>query len=913
MAQRQVWFQLVDLRGEAMSSAAYVESTADATVADLLDAVTKRDADLRFVGIAARSLCVYENSAVLLNNDETIQHLDDIALLGTRGAQEAARGCEWKQTEDDGPIYDLERDRLHFIDRDYVAEQLQKLHWINYNWTNYVSRGSGRLCMILLGDHASGLGKSAFADEHIRQWREIWLNVDTRSAFETVLCDACTVRIVFDRGELLAESFDNVIVRRLRQHLANVFNTLVPRFSEQRIFSFLKGHAKERSVDAQQTSRSIHNNSRTALMQVRHRISFSPLLLLLLFVAWTTPAIAAGSGYGFLSPEQLHLTLRELYQHGDKSYLYKSRMLQAAAALEVAVLRKGATDELHSLFKARNWMANWQDREVMIDQVERFVEKDLRTGKQTGVNGLDFAELPLPSVLTLNQQAYRVHASSATRRLCCTSDDDWRLETPTLRIGFVSSDFGVHPVPALMRGMLALLSGPDHPDVTVYCYSLTAASSWWRRNISRHVDHMVSLVGKNAVESAAIIRVHILIDLNGHTLHSGLSIFQYRLCPVQWSFLGYPMITGSNAANGIDPLVSDAVATPVESSTRQFTEKLLLLPTHYIVNDHLQMLGHTLEGPRPKLRGDNVNRFVFATFSNWQKMDPSVFSAWMAIFTRVPSSVLWFLRYSGHEDAEVNLKREADAHGIDGATRLIFSPLAPWVNHTHGKRAADLVLDTTLKSGHTTLLDVLCAGVPVLTLEGNRMSNRAGASALHALGLQHALTVSSLKEYVDVAVFLATHPRVLSKLRTQVEERRVAYPLLDTSKYTRNFVHALKSSCCAWRTSPRRGRADAARVVARAQTRRRALRVRAGPARTRIQDQYMVMKMMFGAQLDAYDVHKVGFFAPLLVDFLERAGFCEIERVDNFGLFNDTSAMVFRGTPISLNVQARVCDKNDGA
>ncbi|KAF1332917.1 hypothetical protein FI667_g3324, partial [Globisporangium splendens] len=700
---------------------------------------------------------------------------------------------------------------------------------------------------------------------------------------------------------------------------------------------------KDLGVDAHHASpawRQQHS-ARVLCTAVHCRLSAIPLLLLLLFVAWTTPAIAAGSGYGFLSPEQLHLTLRELYQHGDKSYLCKSRMLQAAAALEVAVLRKGATDELHSLFKARNWMANWQDREVMIDQVERFVEKDLRTGKQTGVNGLDFAELPLPSVLTLSQQAYRVHASSAARRLCCTSDDDWRLETPALRIGFVSSDFGVHPVSALMRGMLALLSGPDHPDVTVCCYSLTAASSWWRRNISRHVDHMVSLVGKNAVESATIIRVHILIDLNGHTLHSGLSIFQYRLCPVQWSFLGYPMITGSNAANGIDSFVSDAVATPVESSTRQFTEKLLLLPTHYIVNDHLQMLGHTLEGPRPKLRGDNANRFVFATFSNWQKMDPSVFSAWMAIFARVPSSVLWFLRYSGHEDAEVNLKREADAHGIDGATRLIFSPLAPWVNHTHGKRAADLVLDTTLKSGHTTLLDVLCAGVPVLTLEGNRMSNRAGASALHALGLQHALTVNSLKEYVDVAVFLATHPRVLSKLRTQVEERRVAYPLLDTSKHTRNFVHALKSSWSVTKAANNASMQAQQRRAFHVDLQLRMANLCAFPndsataiysshvlehnhfqlhdevART-LREWWRVLRPGGALFVSAPDLHALasrtmGFLAPLLVDFLKRAGFCEIERVDNFGLFSDTSTMAFHGTHISLNVQARACDKKDGA
>jgi hypothetical protein len=35
--------------------------------------------------------------------------------------------------------------------------------------------------------------------------------------------------------------------------------------------------------------------------------------------------------------------------------------------------------------------------------------------------------------------------------------------------------------------------------------------------------------------------------------------------------------------------------------------------------------------------------------------------------------------------------------------------------------------------------------------------------------------------------------------------------------------------------------------------------------------------------------------------------FCEVERVGNFNLFSDTSAMVYKGRAISLNVAARKC------
>lgn len=81
------------------------------------------------------------------------------------------------------------------------------------------------------------------------------------------------------------------------------------------------------------------------------------------------------------------------------------------------------------------------------------------------------------------------------------------------------------------------------------------------------------------------------------------------------------MTTGNPS---IDFVVSDSVATPAETSGGSFSEKMLLLPMHYIVNDHLQMLGHTLEDGRPRLstffeRDDKT--FVFATFSNWQVGD----------------------------------------------------------------------------------------------------------------------------------------------------------------------------------------------------------------------------------------------------------------------------------------------------
>jgi predicted SAM-dependent methyltransferase len=69
-------------------------------------------------------------------------------------------------------------------------------------------------------------------------------------------------------------------------------------------------------------------------------------------------------------------------------------------------------------------------------------------------------------------------------------------------------------------------------------------------------------------------------------------------------------------------------------------------------------------------------------------------------------------------------------------------------------------------------------------------------------------------------------------------------------------------------------------------------------------ERFHVMRMMFGGRTTHYDVHYVGLNFEFLGEFLHQAGFREIRRVPEFGLFNDTSKLLFGNVPISLNVEA---------
>ncbi len=67
---------------------------------------------------------------------------------------------------------------------------------------------------------------------------------------------------------------------------------------------------------------------------------------------------------------------------------------------------------------------------------------------------------------------------------------------------------------------------------------------------------------------------------------------------------------------------------------------------------------------------------------------------------------------------------------------------------------------------------------------------------------------------------------------------------------------------------------------------------------------FHVMRMMFGGQVDAHDFHYVGLNEEILMDYLGNAGFKYCQRVDDFGIFNDTSSYKPYGVAISLNLIA---------
>lgn len=351
-----------------------------------------------------------------------------------------------------------------------------------------------------------------------------------------------------------------------------------------------------------------------------------------------------------------------------------------------------------------------------------------------------------------------------------------------IRIAYVSGEFKEHANGSLMTGLIE--SHNKEKFEIIGLDNGNGDDSSLRRRLLASFDEFIDIKNIGDFDLTHQIRakkIDILFNLNGFFGEHRTGIFANRAAPIQINFLGCP---GTMGVDYMDYLVADPVVIP-ESSYQYYTEKIILMPHSYQIND----------SKRPELKrnltrkdcGLPEGKFIFNCFNNIYKITPPTFQRWMRILNRVPGSVLWF--YNNFPEAEANLRREAQALGVD-PSRLFFSPYIKMYDHLERYALADLFLDSLPYNAHTSASDALWANLPVLTLQGKSFAGRVAASLLHAIKMPELITYTD-QDFEDRAVDLATHPEKLAALKVKLAKNRLATPLFDTQLYTKHFESAL--------------------------------------------------------------------------------------------------------------------------
>ena len=118
-----------------------------------------------------------------------------------------------------------------------------------------------------------------------------------------------------------------------------------------------------------------------------------------------------------------------------------------------------------------------------------------------------------------------------------------------------------------------------------------------------------------------------------------------------------------------------------------------------------------------------------------------------------------------------------------------------YAQHLARYTIADLALDTTPYTSHTTSSDALWCGCPIVGLVDKNtdlFAARVSGSVLTATGLTDLIT-EDLQQYEQRILQLAQIPGELQSVRSRLHHARQHAPMFDASRFTRDLEALYKS------------------------------------------------------------------------------------------------------------------------
>ena len=366
--------------------------------------------------------------------------------------------------------------------------------------------------------------------------------------------------------------------------------------------------------------------------------------------------------------------------------------------------------------------------------------------------------------------------------------DDWSKvgdqHGERLRVGFVSGDLRNHPVGIFLEGVLDNL---DPAKLELMAYSMNSRDDDLTERVKGRFVQWTSIVRMSDEEVARKIHedgVDILIDLAGHSAHNRLPVFAWKAAPVQLSWLGYMASTG---VPGIDYVLADRVSVP-ESGRGQFSEKVWHLPeTLFCFTPPPEHAKLTVVKP-PVLRNGYI---TFGSFQRISKLSDVTLELWGPVFKAMPDAKLCMRNiFMGSERVRERLMSRLEAVGIESHRIKLEQGLPGREDYLAGYADIDMVLDTFPHPGATTTCEAMWMGVPTVTLGGDTMLSRIGASMLTCAGLSEWVAWSE-DEYVELAVKHAQDVAGLTRLRQEMRGRVAETALFDAKRFAPQLEEAL--------------------------------------------------------------------------------------------------------------------------
>lgn len=354
----------------------------------------------------------------------------------------------------------------------------------------------------------------------------------------------------------------------------------------------------------------------------------------------------------------------------------------------------------------------------------------------------------------------------------------------TLRIGFVNTRMGQHNV-----GLQQLALQNHRPSKEEMSLHLFAGSSQRDRateiliSTSDSFDDITELGDEEAAQFIRERNIDILIDFNEFANGGRMGLFARRAAPIQIHYYGNSMSTGVPA---MDYRISDDVTDPVEFEAEESSERVIRLDSGY----------HMFTPPSdPKLSMETpaISRgyITFGATHHLAKYNSTVLETFAQILHQLPTSRLLLVRNTFADlkatQAFGDLLRK---HRLP-LDRVSLRTDAGSISDLSAWQDIDCMLDAFPFGGDATTMESLYAGVPMVTLLGERIAGRRSAAMAHQVG-HPEFVAKSLPDYISKAVSLGNDIQKLSSYRRSLHQEVSSSSLINHKEPADSFYKAIR-------------------------------------------------------------------------------------------------------------------------
>ncbi len=344
-----------------------------------------------------------------------------------------------------------------------------------------------------------------------------------------------------------------------------------------------------------------------------------------------------------------------------------------------------------------------------------------------------------------------------------------------LKIGYIASTFRRHSVGWLSRWLFKYHNREDF-ELSAYLVKQHPSDEFFQAWFANQFD-LVSVLSDDAGIAAESIRddqLDILVDLDSLTLDFTCTVLAMKPAPIQVTWLG----CDASGLPTIDYFIADPYVLP-ENAQDHYQEKIWRLPHTYIAVDGFETGVPTLQRSDLNIPEDAI---IYWSSQVGFKRNSDIVRLQMQILRGAPESYFLIKGLADQDIIRDFFIKIAEEEGVSG-DRLKFLPfMIDEYTHRANLQIADIALDTYPYNGATTTLEILWAGIPLVTRVGSTFSSRNSYTFLQNVGINEGIAWTD-EEYVEWGIRLAKSESIRQDISSRLKSSKYLSPLWNARQF----------------------------------------------------------------------------------------------------------------------------------